>query len=483
MKTYTTPPMERIASTLVFMALIGASQAHAQCDLLISSFIVNVGCEETDPFPVAQVAVNGGTPPYSYAFVTNEGFTTTGQSADAYWSRLMTNGFSSEYSAALTVTDAEGCIATADYSWIPHWPVTAVLEVYETCDDSIRFQWNGTFVYQYTDIPVDNPCAGPFIFGIGSGTGNYVSGTVEEDWTEVSPGQWLYQLPLSFGAGYVGISNSAGFCDISTQIQCYKVVYLWDLPVTPAANCFAQFSVRSALGGAFPSGPLMTDQLRTNGLLPTVEPYSALGYSFVGTSPGQSVAPALFSVTGNNAVVDWVVVELRSAVNPSTILHSRPALLQRDGDVVGLNGSAVFITTMPTGAYHVAVRHRNHLGVMTATPRSLSSTVQTVDFTSSATAAFGTNARANVNGTMVLWPGDGNGDGAVRYIGNANDRDPVLIAIGGSVPTAVVNNVYDSRDVNMDGGLSYAGATNDRDLILQTIGGTLPTAVLIGQLP
>ena len=51
MRTYTAPPMKRIASTLVFMALIGASQVHAQCDLLISSFVVNVGCEETNPIP------------------------------------------------------------------------------------------------------------------------------------------------------------------------------------------------------------------------------------------------------------------------------------------------------------------------------------------------------------------------------------------------------------------------------------------------
>ncbi len=482
MKTNTWTRMSRITNPLVFLALIGAMQVHAQCDLVINYFFVSVGCEEPIPSS-AQVLVAGGTPPYSYEFVTNEGFTTTGQSADTYWWSLITNGFSSEYSASLTVTDAEGCTATADHSWVSHWPVTAVLEVSETCDDSIRFEWNGTFVYQYTDIPVDDPCPGPHIFGIGSGTGNYVSGNVEEDWTEFAPGQWRYQLPLSFGAAYVGIATEAGDCITPGQVQCFKVVYLYELPVTPATNCFAQFSLRSALGGAFPSGPLMTDQLRANGLLPTTEPYSALGYSFVGTSPGQSVAPALFSVTGNNAVVDWVVVELRSAVDPTTILHSRPALLQRDGDVVGLNGSAVFITTMPTGAYHVAVRHRNHLGVMTATPRSLSSTVQTVDFTSSATAAYGTNARANMNGTMVLWPGDGNGNGVVRYTGNTNDRDPILSAIGGSVPTDVVSSVYDVRDVNMDGNLSYTGTNNDRDHVLQTIGGSAPTAVRVAQLP
>ena len=63
-----------------------------------------------------------------------------------------------------------------------------------------------------------------------------------------------------------------------------------------------------------------------------------------------------------------------------------------------------------------------------------------------------------------------------------NDRDPILQAIGGNVPTAVVN-AYSVCDVNLDGAVKYAGAANDRDPILVNIGGSIPTNVGHEQLP
>ena len=84
---------------------------------------------------------------------------------------------------------------------------------------------------------------------------------------------------------------------------------------------------------------------------------------------------------------------------------------------------------------------------------------------------------------MVMWAGDTNGDGTLKYTGINNDRDPILVAIGGSVPTNTLNNVYDRRDVNMDGVVRYTGASNDRDPILVNIGGTVPTNTRVQQLP
>lgn len=89
--------------------------------------------------------------------------------------------------------------------------------------------------------------------------------------------------------------------------------------------------MRAGLDGALPGGTLINDGLRTANVLPTTEPYSALGYTYVGTSPGASLAPSLLTVTGNNAIVDWVLAELRHPTTPATVLYSRPALLQRDG--------------------------------------------------------------------------------------------------------------------------------------------------------
>ncbi|MBK8338906.1 MAG: hemagglutinin protein, partial [Flavobacteriales bacterium] len=63
--------------------------------------------------------------------------------------------------------------------------------------------------------------------------------------------------------------------------------------------------------------------------------------------------------------MDWVVVELRDNTNPASIVASRAALIQRDGDVVSTNGTTPVLFDQAPGIYRVALRHRNHLGVMT----------------------------------------------------------------------------------------------------------------------
>jgi hypothetical protein len=83
---------------------------------------------------------------------------------------------------------------------------------------------------------------------------------------------------------------------------------------------------------------------------------------------------------------------------------------------------------------------------------------------------------------MMLWAGDTARDGAVRYAGANNDRDPILVSIGGTIPTSVVGG-YLMTDVDLDGFVKYAGAGNDRDKVLVTIGGLLPTAQRAAQLP
>ena len=241
---------------------------------------------------------------------------------------------------------------------------------------------------------------------------------------------------------------------------------------------------RVMLGGPYVQATQrMNDGLRSAGLLPLTEPYTALGYGHVGGG-GESVAPAVLAATGDNAIVDWVVVELRSATSPYTVLATRSALLQRDGDVVATNGTGPVAFTQAAGNYRIALRHRNHLGAMTDAAVALNtSTATLVDLSVAVTATFGTNARKPSGSLLVLWPGDANFDGQVKYTGPSNDRDAVLTTIGGINTINVASNVYSGADVNLDGVVKYVGATNDRDIILQTIGGTVPTAVRTEQVP
>ncbi len=228
------------------------------------------------------------------------------------------------------------------------------------------------------------------------------------------------------------------------------------------------------LDGPLQSG-LMSDNLRTLPSFPLTEPYTGLGYTHIG-SGFETVSPSVLGVTGNNAVVDWVFLELRAAGDNTVVKATAVALLQRDGDVVAPDGvNPVSFVAVP-GFYHLVVLHRNHLAIMSANSISLGPLAVPVNFTNGSVATFGGAAAQRLNGGVrAMWAGDVTGNGQVKYAGGTNDRDPVLVAIGGSVPTATSSG-YAGTDVNLNGVTKYAGTLNDRDVILTTVGGTVPTA-------
>ena len=227
---------------------------------------------------------------------------------------------------------------------------------------------------------------------------------------------------------------------------------------------------------------LMHDSLRTRGLLPLTEPFSAMGLTPVGLQGATQLAPEALLTTGPNALVDWVLIELRGADDASRVDAARAALLQRDGDVVDVDGASPVRITALYGSYRIALLHRNHLPVLTQAPVALGPGENAFDLIAGSTPLHLPDAQVQRDGRHLLWQGDANGDGTVKYVGADNDRDPVLVAIGGTVPTNTTNG-YLPTDVNMDGTVKYVGASNDRDPMLITIGGSVPTAVRAQPLP
>jgi hypothetical protein len=138
--------------------------------------------------------------------------------------------------------------------------------------------------------------------------------------------------------------------------------------------------------------------------------------------------------------------------------------------------------TMAAGNYHVAIRHRNHLGAMTANAIALGTVTTTVDFTTPAMATYGTDAQRLVNGTYVLRTGDVSFDHQLRYTGSGNDRDPILVRVGSTAPNNAVSGYY-PEDTNLNGIVSYTGSGNDRDPILVNVGSTTPNNTRTEQLP
>ncbi len=172
-------------------------------------------------------------------------------------------------------------------------------------------------------------------------------------------------------------------------------------------------------GGYNPTSGLMNDQLRSMGLLPTNEPFTALGFTHSGPGGGEMAPSTTFDIVGADAVIDWVFLELRDAGQPSIVLASRSALVQADGDVVDLNGNAaVVFAGILDGNYYLSIKSRNHLGVMSISSIAFSGTPNpTYDFTQGN--SYGTNAqKVLAGGIHACYEGDVNADGAI----NADDR-------------------------------------------------------------
>ena len=246
-------------------------------------------------------------------------------------------------------------------------------------------------------------------------------------------------------------------------------------------------AARVFLEGPYNAGVgTMNDGLRALGLVPTTEPYTGLGYVHVGGG-GETTSPAILAQPGSNAVVDWVVLELRDMIAPSIVVATRSALLQRDGDVVDTDGVSAVSMFIGQGDYYVAVRHRNHLGCMTVSPEPFfSGQTPAVDFTQSSTATYGVDARKTSGSAVpkqLLWAGDVTFNHIIKYIGSGNDRDLILTTVGSTTPNNVVGNTYSTRDVNMNGEVRYTGSGNDRDPILLNVGSTTPNNVRTEQLP
>jgi hypothetical protein len=254
-----------------------------------------------------------------------------------------------------------------------------------------------------------------------------------------------------------------------------------DFTITMSAVFLVRVDAKVWLEGPYGGSALMNDDLRATSLIPLAEPYTSLGMEQAGNGGGETCSSSVLAITGPDAVVDWVRLELRSPASPSELVCSRQALLQRDGDIVDTDGVSPVAFQANEGNYYLVVRHRNHLGCMTAAPLALSEMPTPVDLRDPATPTYGVEARKAIGDASALWMGNAQPDGAMKYTGMENDRDPVLVRIGG-LPTDTLQGYY-PEDCTMDGTVRYTGAGNDRDPILLNIGGVVPTAVRLEQVP
>jgi Leucine-rich repeat (LRR) protein len=214
---------------------------------------------------------------------------------------------------------------------------------------------------------------------------------------------------------------------------------------------------------------LMRDDLRAAGLIPTTSPYG----------DGNTCEATVFNVTGNDAIVDWIWVELRDASDNTVISDARSALLQRDGDIVTTDGISSLDFLTVDNRYYVAIKHRNHLGIMTANAATFNAgTTTTINFKNFNTAViFGNNSQTDFGmptGVYGMWCGNANGDAVIQYSGTSPDTPSILSEVLNDAgnflnfPTYSITG-YNTNDSNMDGTIQYSGTNPDTPFILQNV--------------
>ncbi len=150
--------------------------------------------------------------------------------------------------------------------------------------------------------------------------------------------------------------------------------------VTFAKNSATDLVISEGIGvkaKIFLEGPYNTSNSNMN---TTINSSIPLNSPYSGDNRTASILPS--------TAVDWVLIELRDQTTPSTVIASRSAFLNSDGNLIddhSTSGSGIGIAA-PPGDYFIAINHRNHLAVMTLNVQTgltwgTASTVSTYDFT------------------------------------------------------------------------------------------------------
>jgi hypothetical protein len=478
---------------------------------------------------------------YTYTELNNAGCTNTatlnltvnysstnGDTTKTVCNSYTWNGTSYTTSGVYTYTNlnALGCTNTATLNLTVNYSSTNGNESQTACDS---YSWNGltyntSGVYTFTTLNAAscvNTATLTLSINYSSTNGNLTTSACDSyTWnssTYTASGTYTYTslnasnctntatLILTMNASssssatntsyvsYTWASNSVTYTAsgtyTATSLNASGCVHTSTLNLTVLSGI--SLAAKVILSGAYNVATgLMHDSLRVNNLIPTTEPYSSAPFlkPQVGGAGLETVSEQTLAVTGNDAIVDWVFVELRSSSNSTSILATKRALLQRDGDIVNADGtSPLFFSGIAGGNYYVSIKHRNHLGVMSAAAQALAYAPTTVDFTSTSFAVYTNAAIANAprrtqGGVATLWPGDANNNKNVKYNGLSNDKEAVLQTVG----AGSVNNIasgYRTEDVNLDGKVKYNSTDNDRSVIGAQVGVINPNIILSQHTP
>jgi len=199
--------------------------------------------------------------------------------------------------------------------------------------------------------------------------------------------------------------------------------------VTPQIT--TESNIKVFLEGSYLGNASMDTKLARNNVIPLTQPYSSAPWNYNGNESVPEI---------KNDIVDWILLELRS--DETTVKHREAALLNRNGYIVSVDGSANFnFNNVSEGDYYLVIYHRNHLPVMSAKKIHVDQNgAAEYDFTKDSNATYGgKNAVANFeDGNFGMLAGDSDANGVVNVLDN------------GAVQSKMFSMGYTSSDTDMN---------------------------------
>jgi uncharacterized protein (DUF1501 family) len=146
----------------------------------------------------------------------------------------------------------------------------------------------------------------------------------------------------------------------------------------------------------------MSTALANSVIFPTAQPYNTAPFNYGGTETFTTLP---------TDTVDWLLIELRQAADYTQVIDRQSVLLRKDGIIMQMDGTpGIAFNNVITGTYHLAIFHRNHLGVMSSIPVVLDNATYVYDFTQASWKAFGESQLKPISNIFAMYAGDMNGD-------------------------------------------------------------------------